>query len=142
MTDTDAANQAAARGFRLCQHQQGFSSRAGPYWERQGDDAMVRGLMIGAEHLNPEGVVHGGVLTAFADYVLYRAIGDVIGHDIRFATISLTCNFLAAAKHGDWLAGRGTVTRRTRSVIFAAGEIATDDRPVLTAQGLWKVIGA
>ena len=142
MTDADVHREAATRGFRLCQDQQGFSSRAGPYWERRVDDAMVRGLMIGPDHLNPEGVVHGGVLTAFADYVLYRAIGDVIGHDIQFATISLTCNFLAAARQGDWLAGHGTATRRTRTVIFAAGDIATDDRPVLTAQGLWKVIGA
>jgi uncharacterized protein (TIGR00369 family) len=85
-------------------------------------------------------VVHGGVITSFADFVLYRAIGDEIGHELRFATIALNVNFLAAAKAGRWLFGEGLVLRKTRDLIFASGEIFSDERSVATASGVWKIL--
>ena len=103
---------------------------------------MHRALKIEAHHLNPEGVVHGGVTLAFADYIIYRAIGDEIGHDIRFATINLNSNLIAAGKEGDVLYGVGSVVRKTRSVIFAQGQIFTNKNIILQATGVWKIIGA
>ena len=74
------------------------------------------------------------------DYVIYRAIGDEIGHEIQFATINLNSNFLAAAKEGNILLGTGKIIRKTRSVIFAEGIIQTKEREIMTATGIWKII--
>jgi uncharacterized protein (TIGR00369 family) len=149
MTDIDQDFQDAADTvraprerlrMRICGHQQGFSSHIGPFYEIQLPGGMRRGLGVESRHLNPEGVVHGGVISSFADFVLYRAIGDEIGHELRFATVALNVNFLAAAKAGRWLFGEGLVLRKTRDLIFASGEIFSDERSIATASGVWKVL--
>lgn len=127
--------------FEPCDQDQGFSAHIGPFYQQADAAGMVRALPLQAFHLNPEGVVHGGVLLAFADYVIYRAIGDVVGHQLKFATIQLNTQFLAAAKAGELLLGRGRILRQTRSVIFAEGELYTAARPIMKASGIWKVIG-
>jgi acyl-coenzyme A thioesterase PaaI-like protein len=76
-------------GFSLCGQLEGFSSHTGPVFEKCIDGKFYRALDIEKKHLNPEGVVHGGVSLAFADYVIYSAIGDEIGHKIQYATINL-----------------------------------------------------
>jgi len=129
-------------GYTICPHQEGFSAHMGPFYEKNVNGVMHRALKIEAHHLNPEGVVHGGVTLAFTDYIIYRAIGDDMGHETRFATINLNCNLLAAAKEGDVLYGVGSITRKTRSVIFAQGELFTQSRPIIQASGVWKIIGA
>lgn len=128
--------------FTPCTQQEGFSAHMGPFYEKNINGVMHRALKIEPYHLNPEGVVHGGVTLAFADYAIYRGIGDEIGHDIRFATISLNSNLIAAGKEGDVLFGVGSVVRKTRSVIFAEGRIFTNKNIVLQATGVWKIIGA
>ena len=127
--------------FSQCTQQAGFSAHMGPFFEKNIDGTMHRALKIAAHHLNPEGVVHGGVTLALADYIIYRAIGDEIGHDIRFATINLNSNLIAAAKQGDVLFGVGHVVRKTKSVIFAEGRIFTNKSIILQASGIWKIIG-
>lgn len=128
--------------FTPCSQQDGFSAHIGPFYEKNINGVVHRALKIEAHHLNPEGVVHGGVTLAFADYAIYRGIGDEIGHDIRFATISLNSNLIAPGKQGDVLYGVGSVMRKTRSVIFAEGRIFTNKNIVLQATGVWKIIGA
>ncbi|QBY06178.1 PaaI family thioesterase [Thalassotalea sp. HSM 43] len=127
--------------FVVAGHGDGFSDHIGPFYQYVADDAAdnIRALPIDGRHLNPEGVVHGGVILSFMDYVIYRAIGDVVGHDLKFATINLNSNFLAAAKAGDILYGQGRIVRQTKSVIFAEGSIVSN-REVMTASGIWKII--
>lgn len=127
--------------FTQCEKQQGFSQHIGPFFEKNVNGVMHRALEIKAHHLNPEGVVHGGVTLSFADYIIYRAIGDEIGHDIRFATINLNSNLIAAAKDGDVLFGTGNIVRKTKSVIFAEGRIFTTKHTILQASGVWKILG-
>lgn len=130
-------------GWLPCPQSTGFSSLAGPYLEQLVTGAgWVRAFRVEARHLNPEGVVHGGVLSTFADYVCYRAIGDEISHNVRFATITLTCNFLSAGREGTVIRGQAVVTRRTRSVIFAQGEIYDGERILITMSGVYKLIGS
>ena len=129
-------------GYKKCTQQQGFSAHMGPFYEKCVGGIMHRALKVEAHHLNPEGVVHGGVSLAFTDYIIYRAIGDDVGHDTQFATINLNCNLLSAAKEGDVIYGVGSVTRKTRSVIFAEGHLFTESRPIIQATGVWKIIGA
>lgn len=132
----------ASLGFSPCKQQQGFSQHIGPFYEKGLANSWQRALPLDDRHMNPEGVVHGGVLLSFADYVIYRGIGDVLGHDIAFATINLDSQFLAAAKAGEVLYGEGEIVRATRSIIFAQGRIWTERREIIRASGIWKIIGA
>lgn len=135
MTDT-----LLQKGFVKCNQSEGFCEHIGPFYEQTQQSQTVRALAIDKRHLNPEGLVNGGVILSFMDYVIYRAIGDEISHNIQFATINLNSNFLAATKIGNTLLGTGKIIRKTRSVIFAEGIIKTEDRDIMTASGIWKII--
>ena len=128
------------QGFAICDQSDGFCQHIGPFYQRQRNNHFERALVIDKRHLNPEGVVNGGVVLSLMDYVIYRAIGDVISHQVKFATINLNSNFLAAAKLGELLIGTGIITRKTSSVIFAEGVISSPERKVMNASGIWKVI--
>ncbi|XQW83549.1 PaaI family thioesterase [Thalassotalea piscium] len=129
------------QGYVECGQSDGFCQHIGPFYENNALKPVTRALTIDNRHLNPEGVVNGGVILSFMDYIIYRAIGDEIGHEIKFATINLNSNFLAAAKFGNTLYGTGSIVRKTRDVIFAEGLIVTAERKIMTASGIWKIIG-
>ena len=125
--------------LKISPQQPGFSSQVGPFYEVRLSTGMRRALALESRHLNPEGVVHSGVIASFADFALYRAIGDEIGHELRFAAVTMNVQFLSAAKSGIWLYGEGIMLRRTRELIFANGELFTDERTVATVSGVWKL---
>jgi uncharacterized protein (TIGR00369 family) len=126
--------------LKICPQLAGFSSFMGPFYEIKLAQGMRRALELDQRHANPEGVVHGGVISAFADFTLYRAIGDEIGHEQLFATIQLNVQFLASSRPGRWLYGEGLVLRRARDLIFASGELFTDERSVASVSGIWKIL--
>lgn len=126
--------------LKLAPRQEGFSALIGPFYEAQQDGVQRRLLWLDARHANPEGVIHGGVLSAFLDFVLYRCIGEELGHERPYATVQLNVQFLAAARPERWLYGEGLVLRRTRRLIFAAGELYTEDGPIVQGSGIWKLI--
>lgn len=131
---------AALPRLRLAGQQLGFARHVGPFYEIALEHGMRRALLLDQRHLNPDGVVHAGVISTFAEYVLYRGIGDEIGHEQRFATIELQCQFLAAAFSNRWLYGEAHILRRTRSLVFAAGEIFDQKRRIAFASGIWKLL--
>lgn len=117
-----------------------FGRLLGPIHERPEEGgAFARGLRIEDRHTNLGGVVHGGVLMSFADVVLgtvsYRHAGR------PGASIRMVSDFVAPARVGDWLEGRGAVTKATRSIVFAAGELTVDGRTILTMAGTYKLLG-
>jgi uncharacterized protein (TIGR00369 family) len=125
--------------LKLSPQQAGFTEHFGPCYEVKLAQGMRRALALDGRHLNAEGVVHGGVLSSFAEFALSRTIGDDIGHDLRIASVTLNLQFLSTAKSGIWLYAEGIVLRRTRDLMFASGELFTDERSVATASGVWKL---
>jgi len=142
--DATPANQdqaLLADGWRVHPREEGFEHHVGPIWRRKRDDGvMVFGFRCAAHHVNPMGVVHGGMLMTFADHVLGALVWHRIGRR-RCATVSLNCDFIAAARAGDWVEGAAEITRLGRSVVFVRGDLTVGGAPVLTANGVWKVFG-
>jgi acyl-coenzyme A thioesterase PaaI-like protein len=68
--------------------------------------------------------------------VARRAAGDV-----PVATIQLDLHYLAPARPGHFIEARGIVVRRTISVIFLRGALTSEGTDVLTASGIWKILG-
>lgn len=118
-----------------------FSGQLGPVWTRgRGVDGELEVAFHATEaHTNGHlGTVHGGLLMTFADVSLGMKVGETIGGP-RCTTVSLQVQFVSAGKVGDFLICRPEVVRRTRHLMFMRGLITAGDRPVATAEGIWKI---
>lgn len=140
MSSPSEREGAALPRLKLAAQQLGFATHVGPFYEIALEHGMRRALLLDQRHLNPDGVIHAGVISTFAEYVLYRGIGDEVGLEPRYATIELNCQFLAAAFSNRWIYGEAHVLRRTRSLVFAAGEIFDQKRRIAFASGIWKLL--
>jgi acyl-coenzyme A thioesterase PaaI-like protein len=134
-------------GFQPLQ-QEGFLGYLDGISTRRHDAGLDTCLAISPHHLNPNGTVHGGVLLALLDYTLGGTTEQVLamadGNDglpvggRHPITISLTTQFTGGARPGSLLLGRAWVQRRTRSITFVAGELASGDEVVATASAIFK----
>lgn len=122
----------------------GFNAYVGPIHidpaKAAGDDRRFA-FVPEAKHLNGGGALHGGFLMTIADNVLGFTAHEQTEGKIA-STVTLNADFLAAGVSDAVLWGRAAVTRRTRSLIFVAGDLSQDGRLVMTATGIWKIIGA
>ena len=128
-------------GFELLYPDEPFEVYVGPHYFRRDDDGLVGGFRAKLQHTNSGGAVHGGALSAFADSALTGfALQQMSPEEGWVATITLNCEFLAPANLGDWIECRGTVVKRTRSLVFARGEITVDRQPVLTCSSVLRIV--
>ena len=108
----------------------------GPFYYRRSDDGLRLGFRVAAHNCNGIGTAHGGVLMAFADYACTMLA--LSGVNENCATISFSSDFLAAAREGDWVEGRGEVIKRTRSTTFLRGELRVGEDVVLVYQAVLR----
>lgn len=119
---------------------EGFAELAGPYWERVADGALGYGFFTEERHRNRNGMIHGGVLLAFADQAMGMTAWKASGQTLQ-ATAQLSLQFVAAVQIGDFVEAHCTVARATRSLVFMTGILTVSERVVATASGVWKLIG-
>jgi uncharacterized protein (TIGR00369 family) len=117
-------------------------------WAKRQDGAWRYGLPTTPDHGNNNGVVHGGVLMAFADHGLSFLAWEA-AERASCTTIQLNTHFLDAAHPGEFLELRGEVTRRTRGLVFVRGVVAarcfsegrhSGTRDVVAIDGIWRVL--
>jgi uncharacterized protein (TIGR00369 family) len=108
------------------------------YQSRDGKSFAFR---VSERHGNARGVVHGGMLMTMADQVLGLTVQQAIDGGPA-ATVSLNCDFIAAAQPGDLIEGTAEVTRVTRSIVFVQGRLQCGERLIMSAAGLWKRLGS
>jgi uncharacterized protein (TIGR00369 family) len=96
-------------------------------------------LRIEQHHVNTWNLCHGGVIAALAEFGVsapsYQQGGSAV------VAVELSMQFIAAPKLGDLIEVCGTVSRRTRSLVFsqARGEVA--GVLMFLATSVQKVIG-
>ena len=117
----------------------GFMVLIGPLWQQGEGESLTFGFLAEDRHLNRRGVVHGGMLMAFADQALGLTAREVTG-GLPQATIQLDTHFIAPAIAGEFITVKAEVVRRTRSILFMRGTLEVGDRAVASLQGLWKVL--
>lgn len=123
-------------GFR---HWQGdpAEDHIGPFFYKVvGAGNVQTAFLPQKHHCNTYGGVHGGVLMTFADYGLCLAAIESEADSV--VTVSATCEFIDAAREGEWLSGTGELTRMTGSMAFTRVVIRAGDRVVMTASGVIK----
>lgn len=138
------SDASAAEGFEPAGFSPGFLDHGGPYFLRASDTGpRIVGLRILPHHINYQDAAHGGVLTTLADVALSHAVYDAERPHPGVATISLTTNFLAGAKLGDWLECQVTIDRMGGRTAYCSGLIyRVEDSgrvPVATMSGVFAV---
>jgi uncharacterized protein (TIGR00369 family) len=83
-----------------------------------------------AEFRNPAGFIQGGILTAMLDDTMGPAVLIMTEGKLYTTTISLTVNFMAAAKPGPIIA-EARVTQLGRTVAFMEGKLTAEDGTLL-----------
>ena len=126
-------------GFRLLPDGGGFNLLLGAMYGKVEGGKLTLGFRIGPRHLNPHNTCHGGVLASFADmqsYVYGREAGLPYA---LLPTVNLTVDYLSAALPGDWLEGRTSLLRASKTFLFGHTVVMADDRPVIRANCIYKI---
>lgn len=119
----------------------GFCDTFGPvHATRDGPGQFAVGFRCAERHLNPSRYCHGAALAAFTDIQAY-GVQHLVGYEAAVVpTISLNIDFLSIVQPGDWVRGDIEVPRKTRNLVFAQMRCSVDDRPVMNARALFKVM--
>lgn len=111
-----------------------FLNQNGPFWHRVETDRTVHcAFRAQKKHLNGQGNVHGG---CFVDYCVFAIAGLVL--EGPGVTVSLSSEFLDAAREDELIEATGQVTRAGGSLIFVRGELRSGERLLLTFSGTIK----
>ena len=104
-----------------------------------GEGVSVMSLPLEEKHMNPNGVVHGGVITTLMDEATGHAIVTIRGLETMaeapHATIDMSVSFLSGARIGDELVCEARTLRIGRAVAFAEAEIRRRGSDDLVAKG-------
>ena len=97
-------------------------------------------VTIGDHHLNPNGVVHGGVLFTMIDTAMGKATMSVLDEGRFCASIEVELRFIRPASEGT-LTAVAEVVKKGRSIVHLQGRITNgDNRLTATAAGTFAII--
>lgn len=126
-------------GYKPFQQAGGFADHTGPiYYRKRGENDFAYGFRAEDHHLNPYGVVHGGMLFSFADLFLGRIV--VAATKRACTTIKLNAEYVAPGKAGDWVEGEGEILRLTRDLAYMRAQVSANGATLMTAQGIWRLL--
>jgi len=131
----------APDGFEPFPNQGPFLEHVGPILVDGREDDLVLALRAEERHANHRGTIQGGLLSTFADFALGRAIEVDAADGKDRATVSLTVDFLKAAKPGDWIESRTRVDRVGSTLSFADCSLTVDGNEIVRARAVWVVAG-
>ena len=117
----------------------GFLSLVGPLWQRVVDGEHEYAIEAQDKHHNRRGLVQGGLLMTFADRTCGMTARYVSGRP-TLATVQMDTHFVDSGKIGDILISRPRVVRLTRSLIFMTTEVTANERCLVTATGVFKIL--
>jgi uncharacterized protein (TIGR00369 family) len=99
----------------------------------------VLGFRVHQHMCNPAGGLHGGMMMTVADLVGTMGGGTLVGLRKFLPTVSMTFDFVAPAKVGDWVEGRAEVVRQTRSLLFTNIYLTVGEEKFLRASQIAKI---
>jgi acyl-coenzyme A thioesterase PaaI-like protein len=133
-----AADKLTSDGWTIVETT-GFLNLVGPLWQRMVNGEPEYALVAQDKHHNRRGLVQGGLLMTFADRACGMAARFASGRP-TMATVQLDVHFVDAGKIGETLMTRPRVIRTTRSLVFVTTEVKANDRTIVTANGVFKIL--
>jgi len=125
-------------GFRRLTETVGFAAANGPWFEKVENGRSVRGFVVGPQHANALGIVHGGMLAAFLDSAMGTAVWHALGR--RSVTLRLSLDYLGPARVGDWLQAEGEVVGHDEHVARVRGRLYGRRHDVLAGLGAFALL--
>ncbi len=93
-------------------------------WE---EGRVVMSIKLDDRHMNPGGMLHGGILTTLMDEATGHAIVTVRGLEMMaeapHVTVDMNVSFLSSARSGDELECEARTVRVGRTIVFAEAEV-------------------
>lgn len=117
----------------------GHIQNIGPLWTRMTDGVWQYGLLIEDKHLNPAGLVHGGVLLSLMDHVVSAVAWEAASRQ-PCVTVQLDAQFRGAARRGDFVTAAASVAKQTRELLFMEGRLAIGDKDAAGGHAILKII--
>ncbi len=115
-----------------------------PLYSRTLDGAVQIGVWLREAHCNSRGFVHGGVIATLADNAMGLAYGTTAraaGTELTSAvTVSLSVDYAATARVGQWLQIEPRVIRAGRSMGFVDALITADGATVARASATFRAL--
>lgn len=110
-----------------------------PLFVRRDGSALSLGLRIAAAHCNARGLLHGGVISALADNAM--GLACVMQMERTSAlTVSLSVDFLAVGRVGQWLEVSAEPAKLGRTLAFADARIKADGEMIAKATATFRII--
>ncbi len=125
-------------GFVEMPPMSGFGRAMGPWFVKEEGGNIVLGIRAQERHINRLGIIHGGMMMAFADTLLSEIGRRFTGKPS--VTMRMTTDFVGAAKLGDWIEGSGEATRASRNLVFVQARIWRGRHTLMTASGIFSFI--
>lgn len=136
-----AAPEAVPAGFRLLDAGGPYFRALGPvYFRRLDGGGLVLALRVAEQHLNIQGVAHGGMLATLADGALGINISVARGKRGGQVTVSLNADFLSGARLHDWLEAHVTITRVGQRLAYANCDLRVGSRHVLRSSAVFAFV--
>jgi uncharacterized protein (TIGR00369 family) len=126
-------------GFREAEFGGNFLLRNGPYYLKRSEDGWLVGQWVEERHVNYIGIAHGGMLSTLADVALSAQPFFSEQPNPAVTTTTLTTNFLAAAKLGDWLVADTRIGRMSKRTAHVYGAIYRGEEILVTMSGVFAV---
>jgi acyl-coenzyme A thioesterase PaaI-like protein len=137
MTDM-ATETLKASGWTIVETS-GFLNLVGPLWQRVVNGEYEYALVAQDKHHNRRGLVQGGLLMTFADRACGMTARYVSGRP-TLATVQMDTHFVDSGKIGEILVSKPRVVRTTRSLIFMTTEVTANERCIVMASGVFKIL--
>ncbi len=97
-------------------------------------------IEVNETHLNPNRVVHGGVIYSLADTGMGGALFSCLDPGQRCATLEIKISYLHFVTSGT-LSCTTKVIQKSRRFGFLQSEVFNDDRLVASATGTFTILG-
>ena len=111
---------------------------SGPYYTRRDGDEALIGFRVRRRHLNRSGICHGGVLATLADMNVTPILRDMDVSRMN-PTISMSLDYMAPARLGQWVQAESRILKTTRHILFSECLITADGDPAVRASVVYKL---
>lgn len=119
----------------------GYQALIGLDMYERGEGYSKARISIGPDHMNPHGVVHGGVLYAMADTGMGAALYSKLRDDESCATIEVKMVYMATVREGT-VECETRVLSKGRRVAVLESEVRLGERLVAKALGTFAIFEA
>lgn len=126
--------------------QSAFLTLVGATTVEMREDLVRINLRLEERHTNPNGVMHGGVITSLMDEAVGAVIAAARGLDAMrnapHSTVDMNVSFLSSARAGDEIIVEARPLKVGRSVAFAEAEARRGDGAIVGKGRFTFVIAA